>query len=47
MTKWEYNTASAHLGTLGEMGKDGWELVAIVNGVAYFKRPVDGRKTVK
>ncbi len=25
---------------LGDVGEDGWELVSVDNGIAYFKRPV-------
>lgn len=44
MTKWEYESSPLHLLTMSELGKQGWELVAIVNGIAYFKRQIDGRK---
>ena len=26
---------------LSRIGKEGWELVSVDNGVAYFKRPID------
>lgn len=50
--KWEYETAWVGLGSGGvvnmravrdrlfEIGNDGWELVAIIDGSAIFKRPV-------
>ncbi len=25
---------------MNEMGRDGWELVAVIKGQAYFKRPL-------
>jgi len=41
--KWEYHKESVSSGNFNELGKDGWELVAVTsypNGavVAYFKR---------
>jgi hypothetical protein len=48
--QWEYikldlndlprNTKEIEL--LNDAGKDGWELVAILNGIAYLKREVPG-----
>lgn len=45
--KWEYNVISLArvgqtvTGYLNELGRDGWELVAIYKGVYFFKRPVE------
>ena len=46
MTKWEYRVEDiSYMGragresTLDEMGEEGWELVGVDNGGAYFKRP--------
>lgn len=50
MTQWEYLTAPLLIhntkAILDNFGRDGWELVQVVNGpdgsslVAYFKRPI-------
>lgn len=46
MTTWEYATAPLISHNLQEIlnqwGDDGWELVTIVENVAYFKRPKEG-----
>jgi hypothetical protein len=47
MTRWEYRSSPVHDDTFRLMGLDGWELVGIFNGLGFFKRPVDGRRTVK
>jgi len=43
MQKWEYFTAPLISHALQEIlnnyGDEGWELVAVVDDVAYFKRP--------
>ncbi len=43
MTVWEYATAPLVSHSLQEIlnqwGEDGWELVAVEDEVAYFKRP--------
>jgi hypothetical protein len=45
MDKWEYyvislaKEAQVVSGYLDELGRDGWELVAVENGVYFFKRP--------
>ena len=43
MQKWEYATAPlinhALQEILNNFGEDGWELVQVVDMVAYFKRP--------
>jgi len=43
VTRWEYATAPlishALQQILNQWGDDGWELVAIAENVAYFKRP--------
>ncbi len=43
MTVWEYATAPlvshALQAILNQWGEDGWELVTVVDNVAYFKRP--------
>ena len=43
MTTWEYATAPlithALQQILNNWGQDGWELVTVVDDVAYFKRP--------
>ena len=43
MQKWEYVTVPllvhATKQILDNWGDDGWELVAVVDNVAYFKRP--------
>lgn len=43
-TTWEYATAMlvshALQQILNQWGSDGWELVSVVDNVAYFKRPV-------
>jgi hypothetical protein len=45
VTRWEYATAPlishALQQILNQWGADGWELVGVVNDVAYFKRPLD------
>lgn len=47
MTKWEYNVrwishySVAAKTDLDRMGKEGWELVAIDDGVAYTKRMLE------
>jgi len=38
MKKFEYTTCQAVRSLLDNMGKDGWELVAVANGIYYFKR---------
>lgn len=44
MTTWEYATAPlishALQQILNQWGSQGWELVQVVDNVAYFKRPV-------
>ncbi|MDP8932449.1 MAG: DUF4177 domain-containing protein [Actinomycetota bacterium] len=46
MTAWEYTTAPlvshALQAILNQWGDDGWELVTVVDNVAYFKRPKAG-----
>lgn len=45
MQKWEYDVKSGMAHTtpsramMNDMGRKGWELVAVENGVGYFKRP--------
>ena len=43
MTTWEYLTvplvSHALQQILNQWGSEGWELVAVVNDIAYFKRP--------
>lgn len=45
MTRWEYVTSPLISHNLQEIlnqwGDDGWELVAVEDDVAYFKRPQD------
>lgn len=39
-TKWEYRREyNLIYAALDELGRDGWELVAIHEGIGYFKRP--------
>lgn len=45
--KWEYRTMACGCNPfesrsekLNRLGVDGWELVTIDNGIAYFKRPI-------
>ena len=38
MKKFEYEIHKAESVQLGNMGKDGWELVSVDNGMCYFKR---------
>lgn len=45
--QWEYLTAvvsmiswEKRMGQLDDLGRQGWELVQIVDGIAWFKRPV-------
>jgi len=54
--KWEYcytvlgsyGHSEARYELLGSMSEQGWELVAVDHGIAYFKRPVGGlRKEVR
>jgi len=50
MQKWEYdwewvndefhNSTLRRVSGLKTMGQDGWELVAVYDGRAYFKRPI-------
>ena len=44
MSTWEYATAPlishALQQILNQWGEQGWELVAVAENVAYFKRPV-------
>ncbi|MDX1510427.1 MAG: DUF4177 domain-containing protein [Nitriliruptorales bacterium] len=44
MTTWEYLTvplvSHALQQILNQWGAEGWELVTVVNDIAYFKRPV-------
>lgn len=47
MTRWEYICIPAHLDSMNAMGQEGWECVGIFNSIAWLKRPIDGRKTVK
>ena len=46
MTRWEYATAPlithALQQILNQWGSDGWELVCVVDNVAYFKRAAGG-----
>lgn len=43
MTNWEYLTvplvSHALQQILNQWGSEGWELVTVVNDIAYFKRP--------
>lgn len=43
MTSWEYLTvplvSHALQQILNQWGSEGWELVTVVNDIAYFKRP--------
>jgi hypothetical protein len=50
--KWEYHFTNVEypdnvagkqkkVGLLRELGANGWELVSVDNGIAYFKRPVE------
>lgn len=46
MTKWEYVNISLitsnltnHQHLLNQYGREGWELVSVDNGTAYFRRP--------
>jgi len=41
MTKWEYLTLHDYHNTyhLNELGEEGWELCAVYDGAAYFRRP--------
>lgn len=45
MTTWEYATAPlishALQQILNQWGSQGWELVCVVDNVAYFKRPAE------
>jgi hypothetical protein len=34
----------ANCATLTIFGREGWELVSVDNGIAYFKRPIDDKK---
>jgi hypothetical protein len=38
--KWEYSAHPVHMETWQALGLQGWELVAVVNGTAYFKKPI-------
>ena len=42
--KWEYRTVDLGLygyeDKLNKAGTEGWELVSVDNGIAYFKRPL-------
>lgn len=43
MCKWEYKIeqmSSSSLDRLNELGKEGWQLVAVVQTIYYFKRPI-------
>jgi hypothetical protein len=41
MCKWEYDVVEPPGSeAFADMGRDGWELVCITDGVAYFKRPL-------
>lgn len=44
MTKWEYARIGGSYGykldSMNLMGKNGWELVAMLDGYCYFKRPL-------
>lgn len=44
--KWEYKTCSANtsIGGLNKLGKDGWEMVLIINKEAYPVRCILKRK---
>jgi hypothetical protein len=46
MTRWEYATvpliSHALQQILNQWGADGWELVAVADNVAFFKRPQSG-----
>ena len=47
--KWEYDVVVVGTGVYGrtdlqKAGKDGWELVSIDQGTAYFKRPVEDKQ---
>jgi hypothetical protein len=48
VTRWEYATAPlishALQQILNQWGDDGWELVTVVDNVAYFKRPLSGER---
>jgi len=53
VTEWEY---LAYLwmkdrvrmnGVLQELGQDGWELITIYDGVAFFKQPKEDNEQVK
>lgn len=47
--KWEYDYVyptdrpdklQETIAVMKDMGRDGWELVSVDNGIAYFKRPL-------
>ncbi len=40
MQLWEYKTASMGSHSENDMGQDGWELVAVHDGIMFYKRPV-------
>lgn len=50
MTKWEYSQLKikeydegllwSRFGKFSDMGKEGWELVSVDDGIAYFKREI-------
>lgn len=53
MRKWEYLTISLPLGfsmdviNFDEIGEQGWELVSVSNGTAYFRREKEYEIEVK
>lgn len=55
MQKWEYKFlhVAGQVGQIPyngnyiqELGQDGWELISVDNGVAYFKRPLRAEATI-
>lgn len=54
MTKWDYSAflftrekLEGAIRAINDLGKQGWELVSVDNGIAYFKRPIEkGKKDV-
>ena len=46
MIKWEYLTiqdssySEGFAGKLNGLGREGWELIVVMNGMFYLKRPI-------
>lgn len=49
MTKWRYKVIGLSVRgsdtqkSLNSIGSEGWELIAVIDGIAIFKRPIEDK----